>query len=142
MFQEFCICLYLLGCRLSLFRLCGNDFGITLVDDIINRITCGVFCFHIAHISFASSWYLFSSSVVVLARLCVRIWDSYVYQKDVFFFLYMNVVSGRLNSYCFVRKYAAVPVQLEIVIFQYTGCCVYSQYGLFSSVNSAASASF
>jgi hypothetical protein len=30
-----------------------------------------VFCFHIAHFSFASFWYLFCLSVIVLARLCV-----------------------------------------------------------------------
>jgi hypothetical protein len=51
--------MYVLGCRLSLFRLCGNDFGITAVDGITNGITGVVFCFHIAHISFAISWYLF-----------------------------------------------------------------------------------
>ena len=36
---DFCICMYVLGCRLSLFRLCDNDFGITPVDDITNGIT-------------------------------------------------------------------------------------------------------
>ena len=66
-----CICVYVFGCRLSLFRLYGSDFGITRVDDITIRITCTVVCFHIAHISFASSWYLLCFSVIVLARLCV-----------------------------------------------------------------------
>ena len=46
---NFCICVYISGCRLSLFRLCGNGFGVTPVD-ITNGITCAVFCFHIAHI--------------------------------------------------------------------------------------------
>ena len=68
---DFCICMYVFGCRLSLFRLCDSDFGIALVDDITNGITWAVFFFHIAHISFASSWYLFCLSVTVLARLCV-----------------------------------------------------------------------
>jgi hypothetical protein len=62
MFQELQIftfvCTYF-GCTLNLFRLCGSDFGITPVDDITNGITWAVFGFHIAHISFASSWYLF-----------------------------------------------------------------------------------
>jgi hypothetical protein len=49
--------MYVFGCRLSLFRLCRSDFGITPTD-IANRITWAVFCFHIAHISFACSWYL------------------------------------------------------------------------------------
>jgi hypothetical protein len=57
--QIFCSCVYVLGCKLSLVRLCDSDFGITPVDDITNGITCAAFCFHTAHISFASSWYLF-----------------------------------------------------------------------------------
>jgi hypothetical protein len=63
--------MYVFKCRLSLFRLCDSDFGITPVDDVTNGITWTVFCFHIAHISFVSSWYLFCLSVIVLARLCV-----------------------------------------------------------------------
>jgi len=51
-------------------RLCDNDFGITQVDDITIGIICVAFCFHIAHIAVASSWYLFCLSVI-LARLCV-----------------------------------------------------------------------
>ena len=31
---DFCICIYVLGCRLSVVRLCDSDFGITPVDDI------------------------------------------------------------------------------------------------------------
>jgi len=41
-----------------LFRLCDSDFGITPVDDITIGITYAAFCFHIAHFSFASPWYL------------------------------------------------------------------------------------
>jgi len=67
---DFCSCIYVLGCRLSLVRLCDSDFGITHVDITIG-ITCAAFCFHIAHISFACSLYLFCLSVIVLARLCV-----------------------------------------------------------------------
>jgi len=62
---------YVLVCKLSLVRLCDSDFGITPVDDITIRITCAAFCFHIAHIPFAISWYLFCLSVIVLAWLCV-----------------------------------------------------------------------
>ena len=68
---DFCSCIYVLGCKLSLVRLCDIDFGITPVDDITIGITCAAFCFHIALISFANSWYLFCLSVIVLARLCV-----------------------------------------------------------------------
>jgi hypothetical protein len=63
--------MYVFGCRLSLFRLCDSGFRITAVDYITNGITWAVFCFHVAHISFASSWYLFCLPVIVLARLCV-----------------------------------------------------------------------
>jgi hypothetical protein len=88
--------MYVFGCRLCFLRLCGSDFGITPVDDITNGITWAVFCFHIAHISFASSWYLFCLSVIVLARLCV--FGTAMSIKKVFFvFLLMNVISGRLK---------------------------------------------
>jgi hypothetical protein len=63
--------MYVFRYRLSLFRPCGNDFGITPVDGITDGITWAVFCFHIAHISFAIFRYLFCLSVIVLARLCV-----------------------------------------------------------------------
>jgi hypothetical protein len=68
---DFCIWLYVFGCKLSLFRLCDSDFGIAAVDDISVGVTCTAFCFHIAHISFAISWYLFCLSVIVLTRLYV-----------------------------------------------------------------------
>ena len=48
--------IYVLGCKLSVVRLCDSDCGITAVDDITVGITCVAFCLHIAHISFASSW--------------------------------------------------------------------------------------
>ena len=63
--------IYVLGCKLSVVRLCDSDFGITAADDITVGIACAAFCFHIAHISFVSSWYLFCLSVIVLATLCV-----------------------------------------------------------------------
>jgi hypothetical protein len=50
---DFCICMYVFGCKLSLFRLCDSDFGITAVDGITIGINCAVFCFHIAFISFS-----------------------------------------------------------------------------------------
>ena len=50
-------------------KLCDSDLEITPVDAITIGITCAAFCFHIEHISFASSWYLFCLSVIVLARL-------------------------------------------------------------------------
>jgi len=71
MCQELQILAVVFGCKLSLVRLCDSDFGIIPVDDITIGITCAAFSFHITHISFASSWYLFCLSVIVLARLCV-----------------------------------------------------------------------
>jgi len=50
--------------------------------------------------------------------------DSYVYQKSVLCFLIDECYIRSVKRYCFVRKYAAVPVQLEIVILEYTGWCV------------------
>ena len=68
---DFCSCIYVLGCKLSVVRLCGSDFGITPVDDITVGITCAAFCFHIAHISFASSWYLFCLSVIIIIIIII-----------------------------------------------------------------------
>jgi len=61
-----CSCIYVLGCKLSVVRLCDSDFGIPAVDDITIGITCAAFCFHIAHISFASSWYLFIIIIIII----------------------------------------------------------------------------
>jgi len=95
--RDFCICIYVLESKLSLVRLCDSDSGITPVDDITSGITCAAFCFHIAHISFASSWYLFCLSVIVLARLCV--FGTAMSIKKVFFvFLFIKVMSGRLKD--------------------------------------------
>ena len=68
---DFCICMYVFGCKLSLCRLCYSDFGITPVHYITIGITCTVFCFHIALISLASSRYLSCFSVIILVRLFV-----------------------------------------------------------------------
>jgi len=73
---DFCSCIYVLGCRLSVVRLCDSDFGITPVDDITIGITCAAFCFHIAHIPFAISWYffcrlLFWRGYVYMGQLCL-----------------------------------------------------------------------
>jgi len=119
---DFCICIYVFGCRLSLFRLCDGDFGITPVDDITIGIICTAFFFHIAHISFASSWYLFCLSVIVLARLCV--FRTAMSIKKEFFFFISESYGRSVRSYCVVRNYAAVPVQLEVVILQYISWCV------------------
>jgi len=94
---DFCICVYVFGCKLSLFRLCDSDFGITSVDDITIWITCAAFCFHIAHILFASSWYLFCLSVIVLVRLCV-FGTAMSIKKVCFVVLFMRVMSGQLEG--------------------------------------------
>ena len=52
------------------------------------------------------------------------IWDSYVYQKSVLCFFIHKSYGRSIKRYCFVRKYAAIPVQLDIFILQYIGWCV------------------
>ena len=91
---DFCSCIYVFGCKLSLVRLCDSDFGITPVDDITIGITFAAFCFHIAHISLAISWYLFCLSVIVLARLCVFGTDMSC-RKVFLDFLFIKVTSDR-----------------------------------------------
>jgi hypothetical protein len=106
---DFCSCIYVLGCRLRLVRLCDNDYGITPVYDITIGITCAVLCFRIAHISFAISWYLFYLSVIVLARLCV--FGTAMSIKMAFFvFLFIKVMSGLLKGTVLSAKYTAIPV--------------------------------
>jgi hypothetical protein len=79
-------------------------------NDITNGITWAVFCFHIAHISFASSWYFFRLSVIVLARLCI--FGTAMSIKKVFFvFLLMDVISGRLKS---------IVLSVSMLRFQYS----------------------
>ena len=107
---DFCICVYVFGCRLSLLSLCDSDFGNTPVDDITIGITCAAFCYHIAHISFASSWYLFCLSVIVLARLCVS--GTAMSIKKVFFvFLFIKVMSVRLKG---------IVLSVSMLRFQYS----------------------
>ena len=120
---DFCSRIYVLGCKLSVVRLCDSDCGITPVDGITIGITCAAFCFHIAHIAFASSWYLFCSSVIVLARLCV-FGTAVCIQKGVLCFLIHKSYVRSIKRHCFVCKCAAIPVQLEIFILQYTSWCV------------------
>ena len=123
------VCMYEFLCKLSLFRLCASYFGITTVDDITIRITCVAFCFHIAQISFGSSWFFF------VCRLLF--WRGYVYSGQLCLSKRCSSSSsssssphphesyvGSVRRHWFVRNYAAVPVQLEIVILQYIGWCV------------------
>ena len=97
MCQELQIFSFVFGCKLSLVRLCYSDFGITPVDDITIGITCAAFCFHKEHISFASSWYLFCLSVIVLARLCV-FWTVMSIKKVFLVFSFIKVISGPLKG--------------------------------------------
>jgi hypothetical protein len=53
---------------------------------------------------------------VYLGQLCLS--------KGVLCFLIDEFYIRSVKMYCFVRKYAAVPVQFEIVILQHIGWCV------------------
>ena len=130
--QIFCSCIYVLGWRLSLVILCDSDFGITPVDDITIGITCAAFCFHIAHISFASSRYLFCLSVIFVEVMCV--WDSYVYQKGVLCFLIITIIiillllsSSSSSPLCrvFILTFLRQTVSLGNTVLQLF-CCYYS----------------
>ena len=47
------------------------------------------------------------------------IWDSYIYQKGVLFFLIHKSYVRSIKMYCFVRKYVAIPVQLDYYYYYY-----------------------
>ena len=87
---DFCSCIYVLGCKLNLVRLCRSDFGITPVHNITIGITCAAFCYLIAHMSFTSSWYLVCLSIIVLAILCVLGADMSI-EKVFFVFLFVKL---------------------------------------------------
>jgi hypothetical protein len=108
---DFCICIYVFGCKLSLFRLRDSDYGITPVDDITIGITCAVFCFHITLISFASSQYFSCFSVIILARLCV-FGTAMSIKKVLFVVLFMKVMSGRLE--CIVLSVIRLRFQYSL----------------------------
>ena len=93
---DFCSCIYVLGCKLSVVRLCDGDFGITAADDITVGITCAAFCFHITHIAFVSSWYLFCLGGYCMAILCV-FGTAVSIKKVLFVSLFIKVMSGRSN---------------------------------------------
>ena len=71
---DFCCFIYVFGCRLSLVRLCDIDFGITPIDDITIGITCAVFCFHMADISFILLLLLL---LLLLKHVIINAWWSY-----------------------------------------------------------------
>jgi hypothetical protein len=81
-----------------------------------------VFCFHIAHISFTSSWYLFCLSVIVLARLCV-FGTTMSIKKMFFVFLFMKVISGRLKG--IVLSVNMLRFQCSLKLFSSTLAGVY-----------------
>ena len=57
--------------------------------------------------------------------------------KRCFFLIHKSYIRS-IKKYYLVRKFAAIPVQLEIFILQYIGWSVL----IISSINSAASGSF
>jgi hypothetical protein len=68
--------------------------------------------------------------------MCIR--DSYVYQKGVLCFFIHESYVRTVRMYCFVRNFAAVPVEFKIVILQYiswcvliVGTCVFNQFSWF-----------
>ena len=60
------IYIYIFECKLSLVRLCDSDFGIIPADGITIGITCAAFCFHMAHISFASTFIVIIIIIIII----------------------------------------------------------------------------
>jgi len=50
--------------------------------------------------------------------------DSYVYQIGGLCFFIREIYVRSVSRYCFIRNYAAIPVQLEVVVLQYINWCV------------------
>jgi hypothetical protein len=84
---------------------------------------------------------LFCLSVIVLASLCVFGTAMSITKVFFVFFIHESYVRSVSRYFFFYRNYAAVPVQLGIVILQYISWCVLIVWTL-SSINSAAFFSF
>jgi hypothetical protein len=62
--------------------------------------------------------------------------DNFVCQKGVLCFVIYESYVRSVKMYGFIRKYAAVPIQLKIVIFQYIVLCVLIEWAfVFSQFN-------
>ena len=91
--KDFCICIYVFGCKLSLSRLCDSDFGIIPVDDRD----------HLCCILFPHNTYLIRQFLVFFSFvgycfgeiMCIR--DGYVYQQGFLRFFPVKVMSGPLE---------------------------------------------
>ena len=116
---DFCSCIYVLGCRLGLVRLCDSDFGIT---PYYRDHLCCLLLLHGTH--FIRQFLVLVLFVGYSFGEVMCIWDSYVYQKGVLYFLIHKSYVRSLKMYCFVHKYAAIPVQFKIFILQYISWCV------------------
>ena len=99
--------MYVLGCRLSHFRLCGSDFGITAVDDITNGITV-----LLPHSTYFIHQFL---GFVLFIGCCygeiMCIWDSYIYQNGVLCFLIDE---------CYIRSVKCIVLSVSMLWFQYS----------------------
>ena len=87
------------GASQVFFRLCDSDFGITPVDDIAIGITWTAFCFHIAHISFASSWYLFCLSVIIIIIIIIIIITALF--AWTFYFQYLFLFAQQFHNFSY-----------------------------------------
>jgi hypothetical protein len=79
-------------------------------------------------------------SIIVLARLCVY-GTALSIKKAFFVFLFIEVISGRLKGIVLSVSMLRFQYSLKFSFFS-TLAGVYLYYGLFSSISSAASASF
>ena len=121
---DFCSGIYVLGCKLSLVRLCDSDFGITPVGDITIGITWLAFCFHVAHISFASFWYLLLLLLLLLLfyYYCHLTTDSRrcYYYRDYFCYLMLP------QCKYFIRQ--VLVLIIIIVLLQRSGATSYLSF--------------
>jgi len=107
---DFCSCMYVFGCRLSLVRLCNSDYF------------C---CLLLPH----STYFIRQFLVLVLfVNYCfgeiMCIWDSYVYQKDVLCFLIHKSSVRSIKNYYYYYYYC--PSLLYAFCSYYTfAICVY-----------------
>ena len=137
---DFCSCIYVLGCRLSVVRLCDSDCGITPVDDVTIGITCAAFCFHIEHIIIIIIIIIIFVSVSwKSSELTLKLWKNYFDASTLHFslLLYYRTKSAQLILQTYIYHNGIFLCNIYYYMFRHLYVIIRDFYisALSSSVN-------
>jgi len=97
---DFCSCIYVLGCRLSVVILCDSDFGITPVDIITIGIIVLLFLPH--------STYFIIIIIIIIEFLTSQLWLENIH-------LPLDVVINRIRIYIYCPSYTTQCCKVTIM---------------------------